>query len=132
MAENLEEHAKTGRNDPCPCGSGKKYKKCCMSGQATKTLLPGAQEIAEEIRKEFADRPASSLAEAQAVANRVMKRRNRTALAEFSGLSPEQMHRFLDFPFSSLGIASFAEELDRQSEAPVMKLFSFLADAIGT
>ncbi|MFA5275425.1 MAG: preprotein translocase subunit SecA [Candidatus Omnitrophota bacterium] len=22
-------HAKVGRNDPCPCGSGKKYKKCC-------------------------------------------------------------------------------------------------------
>ena len=22
---------KTGRNDPCPCGSGKKYKKCCGS-----------------------------------------------------------------------------------------------------
>jgi uncharacterized protein len=21
---------KTGRNDPCPCGSGRKYKKCCM------------------------------------------------------------------------------------------------------
>jgi uncharacterized protein len=20
---------KTGRNDPCPCGSGRKYKKCC-------------------------------------------------------------------------------------------------------
>ncbi len=20
---------KTGRNDPCPCGSGKKYKHCC-------------------------------------------------------------------------------------------------------
>lgn len=20
-----------GRNDPCPCGSGKKYKKCCMT-----------------------------------------------------------------------------------------------------
>jgi preprotein translocase subunit SecA len=19
----------TGRNDPCPCGSGQKYKKCC-------------------------------------------------------------------------------------------------------
>jgi uncharacterized protein len=25
--------AKVGRNDPCPCGSGKKYKKCC--GAAT-------------------------------------------------------------------------------------------------
>jgi len=23
------EAAKVGRNDPCPCGSGKKYKKCC-------------------------------------------------------------------------------------------------------
>ncbi len=23
--------AKTGRNDPCPCGSGKKYKQCCLA-----------------------------------------------------------------------------------------------------
>ena len=23
-------HPKIGRNDPCPCGSGKKYKHCCM------------------------------------------------------------------------------------------------------
>jgi preprotein translocase subunit SecA len=22
-------HEKVGRNDPCPCGSGQKYKKCC-------------------------------------------------------------------------------------------------------
>jgi uncharacterized protein YecA (UPF0149 family) len=22
---------KIGRNEPCPCGSGKKYKKCCMN-----------------------------------------------------------------------------------------------------
>jgi tetratricopeptide (TPR) repeat protein len=22
--------SKTSRNDPCPCGSGKKYKKCCL------------------------------------------------------------------------------------------------------
>ncbi|MFQ9949657.1 MAG: SEC-C metal-binding domain-containing protein [Escherichia coli] len=21
---------KTGRNDPCPCGSGKKFKQCCL------------------------------------------------------------------------------------------------------
>ena len=25
----VNERAKVGRNDPCPCGSGKKYKKCC-------------------------------------------------------------------------------------------------------
>jgi hypothetical protein len=31
---------KIGRNDPCPCGSGKKYKKCCQdkSGQALSQL----------------------------------------------------------------------------------------------
>ena len=23
--------AKVGRNDPCPCGSGKKYKHCCLA-----------------------------------------------------------------------------------------------------
>ena len=26
------EAAKVGRNDPCPCGSGRKYKKCCAKG----------------------------------------------------------------------------------------------------
>jgi hypothetical protein len=26
----VRELPKIGRNDPCPCGSGKKYKKCCM------------------------------------------------------------------------------------------------------
>jgi uncharacterized protein YchJ len=25
----IREDSKVGRNDPCPCGSGKKYKKCC-------------------------------------------------------------------------------------------------------
>ena len=26
------EAPKIGRNDPCPCGSGRKYKKCCGKG----------------------------------------------------------------------------------------------------
>ena len=26
--------SEVGRNDPCPCGSGKKYKKCCGAGVA--------------------------------------------------------------------------------------------------
>jgi uncharacterized protein YecA (UPF0149 family) len=36
LAKELSPHAgsreKVGRNDPCPCGSGKKFKKCCGSG----------------------------------------------------------------------------------------------------
>jgi uncharacterized protein len=28
---SISARTKPGRNDPCPCGSGKKYKKCCMN-----------------------------------------------------------------------------------------------------
>jgi uncharacterized protein YecA (UPF0149 family) len=28
-AEQIQADQTPGRNDPCPCGSGKKYKKCC-------------------------------------------------------------------------------------------------------
>jgi tetratricopeptide (TPR) repeat protein len=39
--------AKIGRNDPCACGSGKKYKKCCMASDeaaalAARTAQPAA------------------------------------------------------------------------------------------
>ncbi|MED3664731.1 MULTISPECIES: SEC-C metal-binding domain-containing protein [Geobacillus] len=29
-----------GWNDPCPCGSRKKYKKCCMNKQQNRQLPP--------------------------------------------------------------------------------------------
>jgi hypothetical protein len=29
--QNIETRMKVGRNDPCPCGSGRKYKKCCLA-----------------------------------------------------------------------------------------------------
>ncbi len=28
---SVKKTAKVGRNNPCPCGSGKKYKKCCLN-----------------------------------------------------------------------------------------------------
>ena len=34
---------KTGRNDPCPCGSGKKFKKCCEA------LTPRKRQIKAEL-----------------------------------------------------------------------------------
>src|SRR3954467_3140865 len=30
-----------GRNDPCPCGSGKKFKKCCLGRGSLRPSLPG-------------------------------------------------------------------------------------------
>jgi len=36
---------KTGRNDPCPCGSGQKYKRCCMAkDQAAEYAILAAQQ----------------------------------------------------------------------------------------
>jgi uncharacterized protein YecA (UPF0149 family) len=29
----MREQPKISRNEPCPCGSGKKYKKCCVLQQ---------------------------------------------------------------------------------------------------
>ena len=31
---------KIGRNDPCPCGSGKKYKKCCLGKEEPTWAVP--------------------------------------------------------------------------------------------
>jgi tetratricopeptide (TPR) repeat protein len=31
---------KTGRNDPCPCGSGKKYKHCCLEKDRAAEFAP--------------------------------------------------------------------------------------------
>src|SRR3954452_16556099 len=43
---------KVGRNDPCPCGSGKKYKKCCLvkdqeaSSSQTNVIPPPRSAVA--------------------------------------------------------------------------------------
>jgi hypothetical protein len=34
--EPIVRHSHVGRNDPCPCGSGKKFKKCCLKEQEPK------------------------------------------------------------------------------------------------
>jgi tetratricopeptide (TPR) repeat protein len=50
--------AKTGRNDPCPCGSGRKYKVCCLKKdedaereRAKRAAAEAAAQIAEAAAK---------------------------------------------------------------------------------
>jgi hypothetical protein len=38
---------KIGRNEPCPCGSGKKYKQCCLKKHEEAKLAMGGGEIAK-------------------------------------------------------------------------------------
>ncbi len=43
---------RTGRNDPCPCGSGKKYKHCCLDKDRAAELAPAiAQRFALQAQK---------------------------------------------------------------------------------
>jgi hypothetical protein len=43
------EVSKVGRNDPCPCGSGRKAKKCCGDGwvscQSCEATVPAAKSV---------------------------------------------------------------------------------------
>src|SRR5208337_3380033 len=48
---------KTGRNDPCPCGSGKKYKKCCLAKDQEASL----RRTAEIASSSSSVAPASSV-----------------------------------------------------------------------
>lgn len=38
--QKVRKFDKVGRNDPCPCGSGKKFKNCCMNKKNWDELVP--------------------------------------------------------------------------------------------
>jgi tetratricopeptide (TPR) repeat protein len=49
-----------GRNDPCPCGSGQKYKQCCREKDRA------AQAVADRVRAtQERERPQAALRESQ-------------------------------------------------------------------
>jgi hypothetical protein len=41
----VNSHKPVGRNDPCPCGSGKKFKKCCLHLNSPSQPPPGLAEV---------------------------------------------------------------------------------------
>jgi tetratricopeptide (TPR) repeat protein len=43
--------AKTGRNDPCPCGSGKKYKQCCLARDEAAAATARAAQAAAALAR---------------------------------------------------------------------------------
>lgn len=57
---------KIGRNDPCLCGSGIKYKKCCAGKQETGGQPPGMGGVMGELRELLKGQSFASLDEANA------------------------------------------------------------------
>jgi len=120
-----------GRNDPCPCGSGKKFKKCCLGKRESVTPGHGAAAVSDELRRALGDRQFSSLEETQTFLDRHVQQQNQRPVDEFRGLSPEQMYQMLNFPFISPELVSFPEVLGVAPAAPILTLFSLLTEAIG-
>ena len=120
-----------GRNDPCPCGSRKKFKHCCMGKENSTASGQGAAGMSELLRKALEGRQFNSLEEAQAFVSRHAQEQNRRPRDEFHGLSPEQMHRILNLPFASPGLVHFPEVLDTIPTAPILTLLELLMDSIG-
>ena len=50
------DHDRVSRNDPCPCGSGKKFKRCCLPKDQAASRPPGTPTITD-MRGRQRDRP---------------------------------------------------------------------------
>jgi tetratricopeptide (TPR) repeat protein len=49
MVQHIERMRPPGRNDPCPCGSGKKYKRCCLLQIASVVPVRRFEDILAEL-----------------------------------------------------------------------------------
>ena len=120
-----------GRNDPCPCGSGRKYKHCCLN--KTDEAKPGAgpaESFSAELKAAIAGRSFASMDEVQNFMSGLAEQRNRAPLDDFHGLSPDQMYHVLYHPFDSPQVLRFTERLDDLPVAPILTLFNLLAQAM--
>lgn len=121
-----------GRNDPCPCGSGKKYKKCCLRKEETGVPESEAPKVLAELRQAFESQEFDSFEEVQEFADQLMRKQNQGPKGAFQGLSPEQIHRMLWFPFSSPHLVTFPESVEvAGAKPPAMELFDLLIEGIG-
>jgi hypothetical protein len=122
---------KVGRNDPCPCGSGLKYKKCCLGQRRDAPSGQTPADMFAEIRQALQGRDFESLEEANAFLKTHMQQRNQQSVADFAGLSAQQMHQLLYDPFDSPGLVRFSDILSAEPVAPILTLFRLLAEAVG-
>ncbi|MCP5206287.1 MAG: SEC-C domain-containing protein [Hahellaceae bacterium] len=128
-----------GRNDSCPCGSGKKFKKCCMLAAATNdSFTPGiagqqtmhpAKEVSALIRQALDNQQFDNIDDVNAFLESFSQKRNQAAMDDFHGLSPAQMHSVLYQPFTSPEVVQFKNALLPCEQTPAMRLYKLIFDA---
>ena len=93
---------KLGRNDPCHCGSGKKYKKCCLikDRKINKDLPEGG--LMENANEKIGDNPSAKKMKESLEGMKLLK--NATEMGLFDGLIPLGLDKDkLNDAFSGLG-----------------------------
>jgi hypothetical protein len=59
--------SKIGRNDPCPCGSGKKYKKCCLPKEQQRSVAGRRKDETDDFFEDLPAEPAGLRGENEAM-----------------------------------------------------------------
>lgn len=113
---------KPGRNEPCPCGSGKKFKHCCKN-----IVSVQHEEVMDEVEQVVAMNPNLSLDGLNLVLQQRMATRNNQPNPDFFGLSPNQMANWLYAPFSELSWVHIRTPKDL-SISPVMSYLALILD----
>lgn len=113
---------KIGRNEPCFCGSGKKYKRCCMS-RSEKIH----SQLSDDAERLLAMNPDLTLDELNLVMQHKANQLNNTPNPDFCGLSPTQMANWLYAPFNELQWVTISTP-DDLSASPVMRYLTLILD----
>ncbi|NQZ94002.1 MAG: SEC-C domain-containing protein [Moritella sp.] len=113
---------KVGRNDQCPCGSGKKYKRCCMGAAAKQHT-----EVIDDISQTMAMNPNLNMDDLNLVSQHKTAERNNRPHEDFCGLTPTQMTNWLYAPFSELKDVNITTPEDLAT-SPVMQYLSLLLE----
>jgi len=90
---------------------------------SSKEISEEEPEIINELRSAMEGRSFTSLEEAQAFLQAWTQEKNAQPLPQFLGLSPEQMHRLLNFPFSQVSdMVVLNKDLSREKilEVPIV------------
>jgi|SRR6516225_11294044 tetratricopeptide (TPR) repeat protein len=124
--------AKIGRNDPCPCGSGKKYKRCCLAKveHAQRQALAAAALEPDPNHLGFCDDCYDELA---AASNGVLDLVDAGLLDEAEQAAHELLERFPDVHdgYARLGLVYEVRGENRQAVEYYRKVIAFARDHPG-
>lgn len=125
-----------GRNSPCPCGSGKKHKKCCL-GKDNVIDMPAvpATRLPLHIKEYLQNTSFENFEDLQGKLTSIQSSHNAAPNEDFLGLSPDHIHRCLYQPYENTkDIVCFNSDISSEiiHTAPIVQaahyLMTFLAE----